>query len=111
MAGLATGPLAAGEAALGAGDWQAARQAFEAALAVEDAPAARDGLGRALWWIAGPRQAVAERVRAYGGFRSAGDQHAAAHVAVWLAHEYEAGLANRAAASGWLARAAGLLAQ
>jgi DNA-binding CsgD family transcriptional regulator len=111
MAGLATDPLAAGEAALVAGDWQAARQAFEAALAVEDAPAARDGLGRALWWIEGPRQAVAARVRAYSGFRGRGDEHAAAHVAVWLAHEYEVGLANRAAASGWLARAAGLLAQ
>jgi hypothetical protein len=50
MAGLATDPLAVGEAALAAGDWEAAREAFEAALAHEDTPAAHDGLGRALWW-------------------------------------------------------------
>lgn len=109
MAELATDPLAPGEAALATGDWKAAREAFEAALADEDTPAAHDGLGRALWWTEGPAKAVTERVRAYSGYHRAGDEPAAARVAVWLAHEYEAGLANRAAASGWLTRAAGLL--
>jgi ABC-type cobalamin transport system permease subunit len=33
MAGLLTDPLAVGEAALAAGDWTGAREAFEAALA------------------------------------------------------------------------------
>jgi DNA-binding CsgD family transcriptional regulator len=111
MAELATDPLAVGEAALAAGDWKAAHQAFEAALAGEDTPAGHDGLGRALWWMEGPAKAVTERVRAYSGYHHAGDEAAAAHVAVWVAHEYEAGLANPAAASGWLTRAAGLLAR
>jgi hypothetical protein len=109
MAGLLTDPLAVGEAALAAGDWTGAREAFEAALAEADTPAAHDGLGRALWWLEGAPKAVTERVRAYSGYHRAGDESGAAHVAVWVAHEYVAGLANPAAASGWLARAAGLL--
>lgn len=109
MAGLATDPLAVGKAALAAGDWPAARAAFEAALDRDDAPEARDGLGRALWWTAGPARAIAERTHAYSGYRQRGDDRAAAHVALWIAHEYQVGVANPAAAGGWLARAAGLL--
>lgn len=109
MAEPATDPLAAGRSALAAGDWAASRAAFEAALADDDAPAARDGLARALWWIEGPGPAVAERTRAYSGYHRGGDVRAAAHVALWIAHEYEVGLGNPAAAGGWLARAAGLL--
>lgn len=109
MAEPATDLLAAGRAALAAGDWTAARAAFEAALAVADAPAARDGLARALWWVEGPGAAIAERTHAYAGFRHAGDERAAAHVALWIAHEYELGLGNPTAAGGWLTRAAGLL--
>jgi hypothetical protein len=63
MAGLASDPLAVGGAALAEGDWQVAREAFEAALAREDTPGAHDGLGRALWWIEGPGAAVVERTR------------------------------------------------
>jgi DNA-binding CsgD family transcriptional regulator/tetratricopeptide (TPR) repeat protein len=111
MPGLVTDPLAVGNAALAAGDWAAARAAFEAALAEDDAPAARDGLARALWWIEGPARAVAERTHAYTGYRRLGDDRAAAHVALWMAHEYEVGLSNPAAAGGWLTRAAGLLKQ
>jgi DNA-binding CsgD family transcriptional regulator len=109
MAELATDPLAEGEAALAAGDWQGAREAFEAALGREDTPVAHDGLGRALWWIEGPALAVAERTRAYSAYRHAGDELAAARIALWLAHEYEAGLGNPVAAGGWLTRAARLL--
>jgi DNA-binding CsgD family transcriptional regulator len=111
MAGPATDPLAVGHAALAAGDWVAARAAFEAALDGDDAPDARDGLARALWWTAGPAQAIAERTHAYAGYRQRGDDRAAAHVALWIAHEYQAGVGNPAAADGWLARAAGLLEQ
>lgn len=111
MAELAADPLAVGRAALAAGDWMAARGAFEAALVQGDSPPARDGLGRALWWIEGPARAIAERTRAYAGYRRAGDERAAAHVALWIAHEYEVGLGNPAAAGGWLNRAARLLEQ
>jgi DNA-binding CsgD family transcriptional regulator len=98
-----------GEAALAAGDWHAARHAFEEALAEEESPVARDGLGRALWWSDGPGPAVAERTRAYGGYRRTGETEAAARVALWLAHEYGAAYTNAPAASGWLKRAEGLL--
>jgi DNA-binding CsgD family transcriptional regulator len=87
----------------------AARAAFETVLDEDDAPAARDGLARALWWIEGPTRAIVERIHAYSGYRHCGDERAAAHVALWIAHEFEAGLGNAAAASGWLTRAAGLL--
>jgi DNA-binding CsgD family transcriptional regulator len=109
MAELATDPLALGRAALAAGDWTAARAAFETAVEAADSPAARDGLARALWWIEGPAQAIAERVHAYSGYRHSGDEGSAAHVALWIAHEYEVGLGNPAAAGGWLTRAARLL--
>jgi DNA-binding CsgD family transcriptional regulator len=111
MAELVTDPLAVGNAALADGDWAAARTAFEGALADHEEPAARDGLARALWWIEGPARAIAERTHAYSGYRHSGDGRAAAHVALWIAHEYEAGLGNSAAAGGWLTRAAGLLEQ
>jgi DNA-binding CsgD family transcriptional regulator len=111
MAELASAPLAAGKAALAAADWTAARAAFEAALADDDAPDARDGLARALWWLEGPAPAIVERTRAYAGYHHLGDERAAAHAALWIAHEYEVGLSNPVAAGGWLARAAGLLEQ
>jgi DNA-binding CsgD family transcriptional regulator len=109
MAELATDQVTVGKAALAAGNWAAARSAFETALGEEDSAAAHDGLARALWWIEGPARAVAERIRAYSGYRRCGDERAAAHVALWIAHEYEVGLGNPAAAGGWLTRAAGLL--
>jgi DNA-binding CsgD family transcriptional regulator len=111
MAGLVTDPLAVGKAALAAGDWVAARAAFEAALDANDVPDARDGLARALWWIEGPARAITERTHAYSEYRHRGDTRAAAHVALWIAHEYGVGLGNSAAAGGWLTRAAGLLEQ
>jgi DNA-binding CsgD family transcriptional regulator len=111
MADVAADPLAVGKAALAAGDWAAARKAFEAALDEDDAPPAHDGLARALWWIEGPARAIAERTHAYSGYRHCGDERSAAHAALWIAHEYEVGLGNPAAAGGWLTRAAGLLEQ
>lgn len=100
MAELAAEPLAVGRAALAAGDWAAARTAFAAALDRDDAPAARDGLARALWCIEGPARAIAERTHAYSGYRRRGGERSAAHVALWIAHEYEVGLGNPAAAVG-----------
>lgn len=109
MAEPAADLLAVGNAALATGDWDAARAAFESLLTENDLPDAHDGLARALWWLKGPAQAVAERTQAYSGYHRAGDERAAAHVAVWLAHEYRVGLRNPAAAGGWATRAAGLL--
>jgi DNA-binding CsgD family transcriptional regulator len=97
--------LAAGNSALAAGDWVVARDTFQAAVAEDDLPDAHDGLARALWWLDGPAAAIPEKTHAYAGYRRAGDDQAAARVALWIAHEYEVGLRNSAAAGGWLARA------
>jgi DNA-binding CsgD family transcriptional regulator len=109
MAGPPADLIADGRRELSAGDWAAARAAYEAALVVEDAPSAHEGLSRALWWIEGPAAAIAERTHAYSGYHRDGEAGAAAHVALWIAREYEVGLGNPAAASGWLSRAAHLL--
>lgn len=101
--------LLRGPEALEAGDWEAARLAFEAALAVRDDPEARDGLGRALWWLGDVDGAIAGREQAYAGFRRSGDVRRAARIALWIAREYAAVHANRPASNGWLARAEGLI--
>ncbi len=105
----ADGSLARGHEALAAGDWQAARAAFEQALARADSAEALDGLGRALWWLREEREAVVARERAYAAFRRDGELARAARIALWLSREYALAFGNDAAARGWLARAERLL--
>jgi DNA-binding CsgD family transcriptional regulator len=102
--------LGDGYEALASGDWERARAAFESALSVEAFPEALDGLGRTLWWLREPEQAVVYRERAYSGFRRDGQLARAARIALWLAREYALVWANEAAANGWFARAERLLA-
>jgi ATP/maltotriose-dependent transcriptional regulator MalT len=102
-------PLAAGQAALEAGDWEEARAAFEAALAERETPEALDGLGRALWWLGETRASVAHTERAYAGFRRAGDAVRAALAAINLCVTWVSNFDNHAAARGWLARAERLM--
>jgi DNA-binding NarL/FixJ family response regulator len=99
-----------GYEALAIGNWQAARGAFEAAVAAAETPEALDGLGRALWWLRESEQAVVFRERAYSGFRRDGELARAARIALWLSREYALVWGNEAAANGWLARAERLLA-
>ena len=112
-----------GEDALAGGQWQAAREAFEAALAglsdtlegVAVAPPgavmaeAEEGLARALWWLHDFEAAVGHMERAYAAFRAAGDETSAARSARWLAREHAAAFGNIAASSGWYARAERLI--
>jgi len=102
-------PLARGESALLAGDWQAARAAFEAALQDGDDAAVHDGLGRALWWLGELEAALDHRERAYLAFRRAGEAARAARIALWLSREYLEAVGNEPASNGWVARARGLL--
>lgn len=101
--------LARGYEALASGDWPAARDAFEDALAYAESPEGLDGLGRALWWLRQERDAVVQRERAYAGFRRDGDLARAARIALWLSREYALAFGNDAVAGGWLARAERLL--
>ena len=109
MAEPASALMAAGNAALASGDWTAARAAFTTVLEHADDAEAHDGLARSLWWTDGSSRAIEERTRAYAGFRSAGEDRAAAEVALWIAHEFQVGVRNPAAAGGWLSRASRLL--
>ena len=101
--------VAAGEEALTAGDWEGAREAFAAAVDLNPSPEALDGFGRTLWWLGDVDGAIEHRERAYAVLRKAGDQAAAARIALWLAREYLEAIGNQPASNGWIARAEGLL--
>src|SRR6185436_11820791 len=101
--------LLRGREALEAGDWNAARAAFESAVGVEASAEALDGLGRTLWWLGDVDGAIEHRERAYIILRTRGDTDAAALIALWLSREYLEAIGNEPASQGWLARAQGLL--
>jgi DNA-binding CsgD family transcriptional regulator len=103
--------VADGYAALAAGDWTVARDAFDAALDAggDVDPEALDGRGRALWWLRDAEGAIASRERAYAGFRRDGELARAARIALWLSREYATVWGNEPVAGGWLARAERLL--
>jgi DNA-binding CsgD family transcriptional regulator len=103
-------PLERGEAALGSGDWEAARRAFTDAITADPTPAARFGLANALWWLGRVGEAIDEMEAAYAGFIRTGDVAAAVNVAVFLSLTYNANLGNRVASAGWASRAARLAA-
>jgi ATP/maltotriose-dependent transcriptional regulator MalT len=94
----------AGRRALEAARWEAARAAFEAALAADETPEARAGLGQALWFLGSVQEGIDARERAFEEYVRDGRCGPAAHEAVWVSHQHL--LAGRAsAARGWLARA------
>jgi ATP/maltotriose-dependent transcriptional regulator MalT len=101
--------LAAGRIALARGAWEAAHDAFEAALRLEDRPDALEGLGLAAWWLDLADVVFDVRERAYRGYRERGDSLGAARMAVWLAWDTAAFRGEQAVANGWLQRARRLL--
>ena len=96
-------------AALTAGEWELARAGFQRVLEAGPSPDAEEGLGRALWWLRNPDEAIVHMERAYAGYREQGVGSRAARAALWLAREYQAVRGNAAASNGWYARAEGLL--
>jgi LuxR family transcriptional regulator, maltose regulon positive regulatory protein len=95
--------------ALGRGDWQAARLAFETVLQTDEQPEALEGLGIAAWWLDLADVVFDVRERAYRLYRERGDSVGAARVAVWLAWDTAAFRGEHAIATGWLQRAHRLL--
>ncbi|HEX8795115.1 MAG TPA: LuxR C-terminal-related transcriptional regulator [Polyangiaceae bacterium] len=104
------GNLVAGERALAAADWKAAKVAFEAALAESECAEALSGLGYACFWLGDMTRALELRERAYLAFRERGDRAAACRLALWLAGEHAA-VGSTAVVSGWVARAERLIAE
>jgi DNA-binding NarL/FixJ family response regulator len=109
VSGEAESLLATGNEALKAGEWAAAKAAFEGALAQEETAEALFGLGDALWWLGDVEAAIGARERAYAAFCRRDDRVQAAVVAMRLCLTYRANLGNRAASRGWLRRAARLV--
>jgi len=102
--------LAAAQAALDRGEWDAALQAFEALPAAErEQPEALEGLGLAAWWLDLADTVFDIRERAYRAYRERGDRRGAARLAVWLAWDTAAFRGEQPIANGWLQRARRLL--
>jgi DNA-binding CsgD family transcriptional regulator len=96
--------VSAGNGALEAGQWSAARDAFRAALDLGETAEALNGLGEALWWLGETHDSVGYRERAYSEFRRRPDPVQAATIALGLCVHYQANIGNPAASAGWLAR-------
>lgn len=94
-----------GTAAMEAGQWAEARDAFRELLAATRSPAALAGLSDALFFLGEIGESVRCRERAYAASRRAGNVAEAVDSAVWLCLVYGMSLGNQAAAKGWLARA------
>ncbi|TDD23989.1 response regulator transcription factor [Kribbella turkmenica] len=97
------GLLAAGEKALGDGDWRAARAAF-GSDGVKDTAAGLAGLGNAHWWLGDTRSAFSCWERAYALYRRT-DPVEAVFAALGLSFLCDANFGDHAAAQGWAARA------
>ena len=101
------------EAARGAfegGDYAAACDLYEAALAEDRRAEALDGLGQSLWLSGEIDAGIARREEAYAEFRRSGEVSRAAEIALWLVIEQATSLGNETAAGGWFKRAERILA-
>ena len=96
-------------AALARGDWEAAREAFQADLAEREDAATLEGLGMAAWWLDATTTVFDSRERAYRLYRERGDAVSAGRVAVWLGWDYAAFRGEGAVSRGWLGLARQLL--
>lgn len=103
------GRVATGFAAMAAGDWRGARDAFSTVLEVAEVPEALFGLANALFWLGDLAGTIANCERAYAAFRRRSDPMSAAGAALALVGYNKGYLGNAAAARGWLARAARII--
>jgi len=101
--------LQTGQAALARGEWEAARDAFQAVLVGQEDAAALEGLGMSAWWLDLTATVFDARERAYRLYREQGDVVSAARVAVWLGWDYAAFRGESAISRGWLGLARQLL--
>ncbi len=101
--------LARGREALGRGDWAAARDALQEAVANSESAAALEDLGTALWWLDDQGNVLETREAAFRLYRSVGDTRSAARMATLLALDYVDYRSDTAAANGWIQRAEHLL--
>ena len=101
--------LAKAQQAIEAGEWSAAKAAFEAALECEESGEVLFGLGVALWWLGETEDSLRHWERAYAAFRRRPAPKQAVLAAFYLSLAYRMSLGNHAVARGWLGRAASLV--
>jgi DNA-binding CsgD family transcriptional regulator len=103
-------PLREAQAALAAGKWATAADAFRAVLDDGTAdPDALFGLGAALFWLGDTDPALRQWEAAYLAYRRRADPAGAAIAAGYLSLSYAMSLGNTTAARGWLERASRLV--
>jgi LuxR family transcriptional regulator, maltose regulon positive regulatory protein len=98
-----------GWAALGAGEWNRARESFEESLTEGETPEALEGLGWAAQMLNEDRVTFEARERAYRLYLDRGEKGPAARVASWLAADFLLFRGEAAVANGWLQRAHSLV--
>ncbi len=106
---IPSAPLDAGWVALGRGDWERAKAAFEESLAESEAPEALEGIGWAGHMLNEDALTFDARERAYRLYLDGGDKSSAGRVAAWLAADCLLFRGQAAVANGWLQRAHSLL--
>ena len=101
--------LASAQLALNAGEWDAARSAFESVAEQTADPECYEGLAAAAWWLDDAHTCVSSREHAYRRHRDLGDELGAARAATALAWDTLLFGLGEAVALGWLGRARDLL--
>jgi DNA-binding CsgD family transcriptional regulator len=96
-------------AALAAGRWAEAADAFARLAAETGDPGAQEGLAQAAWWLDDAEVALGAREEAYRGYRSRGDERGAARAAAALGYDAMLFGQGVSVGRGWLARAAEVL--
>jgi DNA-binding CsgD family transcriptional regulator len=96
-------------AALTAGEWEVARDAYRALTEVEPSGEVFFGAGIALWWLGETEGALRSWEQAYAVFRRQSDHAQAVLAAFYLCLGFRMSLGNDVAANGWLERASGLV--
>jgi DNA-binding SARP family transcriptional activator len=101
--------LRAGLDALGRGDWEEAKAAFERTLAGGAQAEALDGWAQAARFLGEGEASLEARARAFRAYRARGDSPAAARAAAWLAYDTVVFRGDHAVAQGWFGHAHRLL--
>ncbi len=107
---VSTSALESARAAFERGEFAAACELYEAALAEERSAESLDRLGEALWLSGEIDAGIARREEAYAELRRSGEVARAAEIALWLVVEQATSLWNLTAAGGLFKRAERLLA-
>ena len=101
--------LRAGERAIAAADWEAARACLERALEAAESPEALTGLSKVAMIEREYERAIELRQRAFELYKAAGHLGRASDSAIWLTFMYATYHGNFSAALGWKERAESVL--